>query len=57
MQYQKWFNIDLHMDVHISDFVGLKAPKVAQQNGELFWVAKVKELQNVAREDGEFLAL
>jgi hypothetical protein len=56
-QQQKWFDFDPHMDVHIGDFVGVQAPKTAQRNGELFWVAKVRELRNVAREDGEFLAL
>jgi hypothetical protein len=56
-QHQKWFDFDPHMDVHISDFVGVQAPKTAQRNGELFWVAKVRELRNVARKDGEFLAL
>jgi hypothetical protein len=45
------------MDVHIGDFVGVQAPKSARRNGELFWVAKVREVQKVAREDGEFLAL
>jgi hypothetical protein len=45
------------MDVHIGDFVVVQAPKTAQRNGELFWVAKVRELRNVAREDGELLAL
>jgi hypothetical protein len=48
---------DPHMDVHIGDFVGVQAPELAQGNGELFLVAKVRELQNVAKEDGEFLAL
>jgi hypothetical protein len=57
LQQQRWFDFDPHMDVHISDFVGVQAPELAQQNGELFWVAKVRELRNVAREDGEFLAL
>jgi hypothetical protein len=56
-QHEKWFDFDPHMDVHIGDFVGVQASKIAQRNGELFWVAKVKELRNVAREDGEFLAL
>jgi hypothetical protein len=55
IQHQKWFDFDPHMDVHIGDIVGVQAPKIAQRNGELFWVAKVRELQNVAREDGEFL--
>jgi hypothetical protein len=45
------------MDVHLGDFVGVQAPKTAQKNGEFFWVAKVREVRNVAREDGEFLAL
>jgi hypothetical protein len=57
LQLQRWFDFDPHMDVHISDFVGVQSPESAQQNGELFWVAKVRELRNVAREDGEFLAL
>jgi hypothetical protein len=57
VQYEKWFDFDPHMDVHIGDFVGVQAPKTAQRNGELFWVAKIRELRNVAREDGEFLAL
>jgi hypothetical protein len=52
-----WFDFDLHMNVHISDFVGVQAPESAQGSGELFWVAKVRELRNVAREDGEFLVL
>jgi hypothetical protein len=56
-QYQKWFDFDPHMDVHIGDFVRVQAPKTAQRNGELFLVAKIRELRNVAREDGEFLAL
>jgi hypothetical protein len=45
------------MDVHIGDFVGVHALKSARRNGELFWMAKVREVRNVAREDGEFLAL
>jgi hypothetical protein len=57
VQHQRWFDFDPHMDVHIGDFVRVQAPKTAQRNGKLFWVAKVRELQNVAREDGEFLAL
>jgi hypothetical protein len=56
-QHQRWFDFDLHMDVHIGDFVGVQAPKSARRNGELFWVAKVREVRKVAREDGEFLAL
>jgi hypothetical protein len=56
-QHQRWFDFDPHMDVHIGDFVGVHAPKSARRNGELFWVAKVREVQKVAREDGEFLAL
>jgi hypothetical protein len=57
VQHQKWFDFDPHMDVHIGDFVEVQAPKTTQKNGELFWVAKVRELENVAREDGKFLAL
>jgi hypothetical protein len=57
LQHQRWFDFDPHMDVHIGDFVGVQAPESAQQNRELFWMAKVRELRNVAREDGEFLAL
>jgi hypothetical protein len=45
------------MDVHTSDFVGVMAPKNARRNVKLFWVAKVREVQKVAREGGEFLAL
>ena len=45
------------MVVHIGDFIGVQAPKSAGSNGKLFWVAKVKEVRKVAREDGEFLAL
>jgi hypothetical protein len=56
-QHQRWFDFDPHMDVHIGDFVGVQAPKSARRNGELFWVAKVREVWKVAREDGEFLAL
>jgi hypothetical protein len=57
LQQQRWFDFDPHMDVHIGDFVGVQALESTQQNGELFWVAKVRELRNVAREDGGFLAL
>jgi hypothetical protein len=57
VQHQKWFDFDPHMDVHIGNFVGIHALKTMQKNGELFWVAKVKELRNVVRKDGEFLAL
>jgi hypothetical protein len=35
---------DPRMDVHIGDFVGVQAPESAQGNGELFLVAKVREL-------------
>jgi hypothetical protein len=53
-QHQRWFDFDLHMDVHIGDFVGVQAPKSARRNGEFFWVAKVREVRKV---DGEFLVL
>jgi hypothetical protein len=56
-QHEKWFNFNPHMDVYIGDFVGVQAPKTAQRNGKLFWVAKVRDLRNVARKDREFLAL
>jgi hypothetical protein len=56
-QQQRWFDFDPHMDVYIGDFIGVEAPKSARRNGELFWVAKVREVRKVAREDGEFLAL
>jgi hypothetical protein len=57
MERQRWYDFDPHMDVHIGDFVGVQAQQSAQKNGEVFWIAKVRELRNVAREDGEFLAL
>ena len=43
------------MDVHIGDFI--VEPRTTQKNSEVFWVAKVKKLHNMAKEDGEFLAL
>jgi hypothetical protein len=45
------------MDVHIGDFLGVQALRTVQKNSEVFWVAKVRELRNVVREDGEFLLL
>ena len=52
LQQQRWYDFDPHMDVHIGNFVGVQASESTQQNGELFWMAKVRELCNVAREDG-----
>jgi hypothetical protein len=57
MERQRWYDFDPHMDVHIGDFVAVQAQQSAQKNGKVFWIAKVRELRNVAREDGEFLAL
>ena len=44
LQHQRWFDFNLHIDVYIGDFVGVQAPELVQQNGELFWMAKVNEL-------------
>jgi hypothetical protein len=41
---QRWYLFEPHMDVHIGDFVGVQAPKAAQQDGKVFWIAKVREL-------------
>jgi hypothetical protein len=57
MERQRWYDFDPHMDVHIGDFVGVQAQQSTQKTGEVFWIAKVRELRNVAREDGEFLTL
>ena len=57
VEHERWYDFDPHMDVHVGDFVGVQAPKTAQENGEAFMVAKVREVQNVARSNGKFLAL
>ena len=57
MQRQRWYDFDPHIDVQIGNFVAVQAPEEVQRNGEVFWVAKVREIRNAAREDGELLAL
>jgi hypothetical protein len=43
--------------VYIGDFVEVQAFNEVQENGKLFWIAKIQELRNVAIIDREFLAL
>lgn len=52
MQHQIWYDFDPHIDLQIDDFIGVHATEDAQDNGEMFWVAKVLEVRKVAREDG-----
>ena len=57
IQQERWYDFDPHMDVHVGDFVGVQALEETHRNGVVFWVAKVQQVKNMAREDGKFLAL
>ena len=48
MQQERWYDFDPHMDVHVGDFVGVQAFEEAQRNGEVFWMAKVQQVKNMA---------
>ena len=49
MQQQRWYDFDPDIDVQIGYFVGSQGPEEAQQNGEVFWVAKVREVFEMGR--------
>lgn len=57
MQHQIWYDFDPHIDLQIGELVGMYAIEGRQENGEMFWVAKVLEVKKVAREDGKFFVL